>query len=174
VNNPSYYIDGLLTQGNAALARAYLGISGGGGIPEAPVDGQLYGRDNATWVVVPPPGISDAPIDGNQYARQNAAWSVVSATPPTGNLTELTSAILTITGGTGAVVGAGTTIQVQKSDATHNGYLSSTDWSTFNGKQPAGSYLTDAPSDGFTYGRNNAAWVLTGAGADVLQVQVFS
>jgi len=25
-------------------------------------------------------GIPDAPVDGNQYARQNAAWSVVSAT----------------------------------------------------------------------------------------------
>ena len=25
---------------------------GGGGIPEAPLDGQLYGRENATWIVV--------------------------------------------------------------------------------------------------------------------------
>jgi hypothetical protein len=25
----------------------------GGGVPEAPVDGQLYGRQNATWAVVP-------------------------------------------------------------------------------------------------------------------------
>ena len=50
----------------------------------------------------------------------------------TGNLTELTSAILTITGGTGAVVGSGTSITVTKADATHNGYLSSTDWNTFS------------------------------------------
>lgn len=29
---------------------------------------------------------------------------------------------------------------VHVADTTHNGYLSSTDWNTFNGKQPAGSY----------------------------------
>lgn len=35
-------------------------------------------------------------------------------------------------------------LTIQQADATHNGYLSSTDWSTFNNKQPAGSYLTAA------------------------------
>lgn len=30
--------------------------------------------------------------------------------------------------------------------------------------QPIGSYLTDAPSDGSTYGRNNGAWVVAGGG----------
>jgi len=58
----------------------------------------------------------------------------------TGNLTEATSTVLTITGGTGAVVGAGTSIQVKQASSTQSGFLSSTDWSTFNGKQtPFGS-----------------------------------
>ena len=51
-----------------------------------------------------------------------------------GNLTETTSSILTITGGTGAVIGSGTTIAVAQSDATTSGFLSSTDWNTFNNK----------------------------------------
>jgi hypothetical protein len=33
--------------------------------------------------------------------------------------------------------------------------------------QPIGSYLTDAPSDGSTYGRNNGAWVVAGGGGSV-------
>lgn len=54
-----------------------------------------------------------------------------------GNLTETTSSILTITGGTGAVVGSGTTIAVTQASASTNGFLSSTDWTTFNNKEPA-------------------------------------
>ena len=62
-----------------------------------------------------------------------------------GNLTELTSAVLTIGSGTGAVVGTGTTITVTKSDSSHDGYLSQGDWSTFNGKlgSLAGAVLLD-------------------------------
>ena len=51
-----------------------------------------------------------------------------------GNLTETGSGILTITGGTGAVLGSGTTIQVKQAGALQNGFLSSADWTTFNNK----------------------------------------
>lgn len=54
-----------------------------------------------------------------------------------GNLTEATSSVLTITGGTGAVIGSGTTIQVKQASASQSGYLSSTDWTTFNNKADA-------------------------------------
>jgi len=51
-----------------------------------------------------------------------------------GNLTEATSAVLTITGGTAAVLTSGLTIQVKQAGAGQSGYLSSTDWNTFNNK----------------------------------------
>ena len=55
-----------------------LGGSGGsgGGIPEAPTDGFLYGRQSAAWakITVGGGGITDAPSDGKPYVRQNAAW----------------------------------------------------------------------------------------------------
>ena len=54
-----------------------------------------------------------------------------------GNLTELTSSILTITGGTSAVIGSGASIAVSQSDTSNDGYLSSIDWNTFNNKQDA-------------------------------------
>lgn len=52
---------------------------GGGGIPDAPSDHKLYGREDGEWseVVIPAPGISDAPSDDKYYARRNATWSEV-------------------------------------------------------------------------------------------------
>jgi hypothetical protein len=82
------------------------------------------------------------------------------ATITTGNLTEATSSVLTITGGTGAVLGSGTTIQVTQATGSVDGFLDSADWTTFNGKQNALSgtgivkstggtisYLTDSTSN---------------------------
>lgn len=51
-----------------------------------------------------------------------------------GNLTEATSSVLTISGGTGSIIGSGTTIQVKQASSAVSGYLSSTDWNTFNNK----------------------------------------
>jgi hypothetical protein len=54
-----------------------------GGIPEAPVNGSVYGRQDATWVSTdslyygsgnPSGFISDAPSDGNYYVRKDGAW----------------------------------------------------------------------------------------------------
>jgi hypothetical protein len=57
-----------------------------------------------------------------------------------GNVTESTSSVLTISGGTGAVIGSGVTIQVKKVSSTQDGYISSTDWTSFNGKQDSLGY----------------------------------
>lgn len=50
------------------------------------------------------------------------------------SLVEATSAVLTITGANNAVLGTGVTIQVKQAGTSQSGYLSSTDWNTFNGK----------------------------------------
>jgi hypothetical protein len=59
-----------------------------------------------------------------------------------GDLTESTSNILTITGGTGAVIGSGSSIEVQQATNLVDGFLSSTDWNTFNNKSEYASPLT--------------------------------
>lgn len=56
------------------------------------------------------------------------------ATLTLGNLTEATSSVLTITGGSAAIIGSGLTIQVKLAATAQSGYLSSTDWNTFNNK----------------------------------------
>lgn len=59
-----------------------------------------------------------------------------------GNLTEATSSVLTITGGSSAVLTSGLTIQVKLAATGQSGYISSTDWNTFNNK--LGTALTSA------------------------------
>lgn len=53
-----------------------------------------------------------------------------------GNLTDSTAGAdgITVTNGTGAVIGSGTSIAQTQSSASDPGYLSSTDWTTFNSK----------------------------------------
>lgn len=79
-----------------------------------------------------------------------------------GNLTETTSSVLTITGGTGAIIGSGLTVQVKQASHTLSGYLSSTDWDTFNGKQSAYTNLTTigglANSTGWLYNNGSGTF----------------
>lgn len=71
--------DGVVTtnppDANKALVTKFLlgGSGGGGGIGEAPSDGQQYARQNANWSVVAAAG-ADAPQDGSPYARQDGNW----------------------------------------------------------------------------------------------------
>src|SRR3989344_8458036 len=66
-----------------------------------------------------------------------SALDAKQATLTIGDLTETGSAILTITGGTGAIIGSGLTIQIAQATNIADGYLSSTDWNTFNDKEDA-------------------------------------
>lgn len=49
------------------------------------------------------------------------------------------------------------TISITQSGAASNGYLSSVDWNTFNGKQAAGNYITALTGDGTASGPGSAA-----------------
>jgi hypothetical protein len=52
---------------------------GGGGIEEAPIDSQTYGRRNAAWVVVTGGGgsgtVEEAPNTGAAFVRQSLGWT---------------------------------------------------------------------------------------------------
>ena len=81
-------------------------------------------------------GITQASASTNGYLS-STDWNTFNnkaASFTTGNLTETGSGILTITGGTGAVAGSGTSIQVKQATTSQNGFLSSADWNTFNSK----------------------------------------
>jgi hypothetical protein len=80
-------------------------------------------------------GIATTKAQEAAASAQEAQDIVDSITPA--DLTEATSSVLTITGGTDAVLGSGTTIQVKQAGSSQSGFLSSTDWTTFNNKENA-------------------------------------
>jgi len=72
-----------------------------------------------------------------QVLTSSGAGAPTWTTPTTGTVTSVT--------GTAPVVSSGGTtpaISMAAATTSVNGYLTSTDWNTFNNKQPAGSYLT--------------------------------
>jgi hypothetical protein len=79
-----------------------------------------------------------------------------------GNLTDSTSGAdgIAITGGSGAVIGSGTSIAQSQSSSSTPGYLSSADWTTFNNKQPAGNYITALTGDVSASGPGSATATL--------------
>jgi len=56
-----------------SLLSSIANQGGGGGISDAPSDGDTYGRKDGTWEQVTS-GISDAPSDGTLYGRQDGDW----------------------------------------------------------------------------------------------------
>lgn len=74
----------------------------------------------------------------------------------TGNLTDVGTDGIVVTGGTGAVIGSGTSLSQHVADPTHNGYLSASDWSTFNNKEDKSNsnYITNPDAELNTVGWN--------------------
>jgi hypothetical protein len=128
INVPNYTLAGL-------GGISYTSLSGGTGITYNNTTGAIsYSGTVYTDASV------RALISASGAVSYNNTTGVISLT--SGNLTEATSSVLTITGGTGAVLGSGTSIQVKQASSTVSGFLSSTDWSTFNGKASALSGTT--------------------------------
>src|SRR6185369_829628 len=111
--------------------------SGGGTVLDVTASTPLASSGGLT------PNLTIQTASGSQAGALSAAdWTTFNskqATLTLGNLTDVGTDGITVTGGTGAVIGSGTSIAQHVSDSTHNGYLTSTDWTTFNGKQASGS-----------------------------------
>jgi hypothetical protein len=94
---------------------------------------------------------SVAPVFSDQPGTRTALGLTAAATATPAALTEATSSVLTITGGSAALLAA-TTIQVKQATTSVSGYLSSTDWNTFNNKQPALTVTNDTNVTGSVAG----------------------
>lgn len=95
-------------------------------------------------------------VDGTSIT---IAAGVISATTGGGGTVTSIATTSPITGGT--ITGTGT-IGIQVANTGQAGYLSATDWNTFNSKQPAGSYLTTAVTSA-TAGTGMSVSASTGA-----------
>ncbi len=87
-----------------------------------------------------------------------------------GNLTETGSSVLTITGGNNAVLASGATIQVKQANTTQSGYLSASDWNSFNNKisYPAADAAKLAGIAAGAEVNVNADWNATSGDAQIL------
>ncbi len=82
-----------------------------------------------------------------------------------GDLTDAGTDGITVTNGSGAVIGSGTSLSQHVADATHNGYLSSTDWNTFS--SASGNAITALTGDGTATGPGSVPFTLTTVNSDV-------
>lgn len=91
------------------------------------------------------------PENGNLYFTNARTRAAVSITAP-----------LTYNSGTGV-------FGITLADTTHDGYLSSTDWNTFNAKQPAGAYITALTGQVTASGPGSVAATLNSGAATSVQ-----
>lgn len=137
-----------------------------GFVPEAPVDGNQYARQDGNWSVVSAPdgGLPEAPTDGQSYVRQGSAgaWLPGLTAVEAGNLfapaahshpyEPVFTKNTAFNKNFGTVAGT-----VSEGNHAHNNYAA-VDHDHAGVYQPVGSYLTDAPSDGNQYARKNGGW----------------
>ncbi len=86
--------------------------------------------------------------------------TIASSPGTTGNLTDVGTDGITITGGTGAVIGSGTQIAQHVADTTHNGYLDAADWNTFNNKLDASRFNDITGGNNGTFEIDTVGWNL--------------
>lgn len=96
-----------------------------------------------------------------------AAGSGITITPSGGNTLTIAATgsgagVSSVTASSPLASSGGTTpnLTIQVATSGQSGYLSSTDWSTFNAKQPAGSYLTALTGDGTASGPGSSVLTL--------------
>lgn len=107
-------------------------------------------------------GVTGA-LSGTDWNTFNGKQSALTI----GNLADSGTDGISVTGGTGAIIGSGASLSQHVADSTHNGYLSSTDWSTFNGKQASGNYITALTGDITASGPGSSAATLATVNSNV-------
>lgn len=153
-----------LTTGDLKTGTAGVTITGGTGVlvgSNASVDiatassgvtGLLLGADWTTF------NNKVTSITGDGYIAINGNATQPVLALATGDLKVSPTGVLT-TSGSGKTVGSDITVTIAKADATHGGYLSSADWTTFSGK--VNSVTGVSPIVASTDASNNVSVSLT-------------
>lgn len=131
----------------------------GGSIGVTHVVGALVGNaDTASAFLTAPTGCG-----AGQFASSIAANGNLSCSVPAGTGVSAVTATLPLSSSGGTAPD----ISIRTASASQSGALSSTDWSTFNGKQAAGNYLTALTGDLTASGPGSAASTLATVNSNV-------
>lgn len=122
-------VDGLFTSANLGTPSA-ISLTNATNVPVNQATGVLPVNHGGTGTTTP------ALVAGTNVT--------ISGTWPNQTINSVAGAVTGVTATSPVVSSGGTTpdISMAAASASANGYLTSTDWNTFNNKQPAGSYLT--------------------------------
>ena len=135
----------IITSGTLTVAN------GGTGATTLAANNVILGNGTSAVQVVAP-GSS-----GNVLTSNGTTWQSIT----------LPSSVTSVTGTAPISVATGTStpvISVSQASGSTNGYLSSADWTTFNGKQASGNYITALTGDVTASGAGSAAATLSASG----------
>lgn len=123
-------VDGLLTAANLGTPTA-INLTNATFVPVAQATGVLPVNHGGTGTTTP------ALVAGTNVTI-SGTWPNQTINSTAGSVTDVTATAPVVSSG-----GSTPNISMAAASASTNGYLASTDWNTFNNKQPAGSYLTN-------------------------------
>jgi hypothetical protein len=123
-------VDGLLTTANLGTPTA-INLTNATFVPVAQATGVLPINHGGTGTTTP------ALVAGTNVTI-SGTWPNQTINSTAGSVTDVTATAPVVSSG-----GSTPNISMAAASASTNGYLASTDWNTFNNKQPAGSYLTN-------------------------------
>ena len=116
------------------------------------ISGPVSWQGNAVGVAYGGTGLTSTPANGaldigngTGFTRTTLTASTgISVTNGSGSISIANTGVTSVTGTAPVVSSGGTTsaISMAAANSTTNGYLTSTDWNTFNNKQPSGTYVT--------------------------------
>ena len=132
--NHLVYLGIVTTASNGSAGRMYVKVQNG------------YELDELHNVQAQSPNNNDTLYYDNSVSqwKTNSIAGILGYTPANAS-----TAVTSVTGTSPISSSGGTTpaISISQATASTSGYLSSTDWNTFNNKQPAGAYLTSVTAD---------------------------
>lgn len=134
--NHLVYLGIVTTANNGSAGRMYVKVQNGYELDELHnVQAQSPTYKDTLWY--------DNTVSPAQW-KTNSIAGILGYTPANA------STVVTSVTGTSPISSSGGTtpaISISQATASTSGYLSSTDWNTFNNKQPAGAYLTSVTAD---------------------------
>ena len=122
-------VDGLFTSANLGTPSA-ISLTNATNVPVAQAVGVLPVNHGGTGTTTP------ALVAGTNVTI-SGTWPNQTINSTAGTVTGVTATAPVVSSG-----GTAPVISMAAATASANGYLTSTDWNTFNNKQPAGSYVT--------------------------------